>query len=62
MYRRQVGIVIEPQFDSPASFYNNVAFVTKNGLIGIIDSSGQVVCDYQFEPATLYLFSNMIPF
>ena len=54
--------VIESQFDKPAYFFNDVAFVERNGKLGIIDRSGRVVCDFKYEPTELPNYSFQIPF
>ena len=53
---------IEPQFDNPSYFFNNVAFVEKDGKLGIIDRSGRVVCDFKNEQTELPYYSFQIPF
>ena len=53
---------IEPQFDSPSYFFNNVAFVEKDRRLGVIDRSGRVVCDFKNEQTELPYYSFHIPF
>jgi hypothetical protein len=42
-------IVIPPMYDEPLEFYNEIAIITKNELRGLIDSSGKILIEPQYQ-------------
>jgi hypothetical protein len=52
-------IVIKPVYQSASSFKNGFAYVAKNNRISIINKSGKLYCDEQFESAPGFLGSEL---